>query len=158
MDSFPVELATYIAFGGLLQTLAALLAAPVFLAIGHFFFHRTLRALLRVYLVFNGFLLFWGCLANYAWLSLTLNKLYMSADRLVDWLPFVPFGQWVLNQSLGPIHGHLIAPATLWQLRFIWLAFAVPVWVLTYMSTVYLHRLRFLQWCRSFPRLFCGGR
>lgn len=36
-----------------------------------------------------------------------------------------------------------IGTTTLWQLRLIWLAVAVTVWLLTYASTVFALRLRF---------------
>jgi hypothetical protein len=138
LDPFPLEVFWYLLFGGIVQLLAALIVAPIFCAIGYFVLRKSVYHVLRAYLIFNGFLLFWGCLGNYACLRFALDKLYVSADRLVDWIPFIPFGQWILDQSLGPVHGHLIPPATLGELRWIWLAFAVPVWLLSYFSTVYV--------------------
>lgn len=142
MESFIGESFFYLFFAGFVQTGGALLIAPFFLPIPQRLRSTSFASVLHAYFVFNGFLLLWGCLGHYAFHVTTFGKLYVSADRLVDWYPFIPFGQWVLDQSLGDLHGHLLGSATLWQLRWIWLAFAAPVWLLTYASTIFTLRLR----------------
>ena len=141
MESFWTESAYYLLFGGLVQSLGALLIGPFFFAIVLHFRDTSFASLLRGFLVFNAFLLFWGCFGSYVFLSISYGRLYVSADRFVDWLPFIPFGQWVLDQSLGQQHGHLVGGATLWQLRLIWIAVAAPVWLLTAASTAFALRL-----------------
>jgi hypothetical protein len=131
----------YVAIAGPLQLLLAIALALFFLLFARRVRLRaSRRRLLAVYLVFNGFLLFWSSLGHYTFLCLTFEKLYVSADRLVDWFPFIPFGRWVLEKKLGPMHGHLLGSATLWQLRLIWLAIAAPVWLLAYVSTSLVFR------------------
>src|SRR5262245_11572743 len=51
--------------------------------------------------VFNLSLLFFGCIGNSLWMLLTYNHLYVSADTVVDYFPFIPFGKWVLDVSFG---------------------------------------------------------
>ena len=143
MKSFFTESAFYLLAAGFVQLLGALLVAPFFFAVARRLSDTSFSRLLRAYLVFNAFLLFWGCFGHYAFHSITFGRLYVSADRVVDWFPFIPFGQWVLDQSLGQQRGHLIGTATLWQLRLIRLAVAAPVWLLTYASTAFTLRLRF---------------
>ena len=143
MESFPIESFFYLYWGGFVQALCALLIAPLFFPIARRLSNSSFSRVLRAYLVFNAFLLFWGCLGHYVFLLLTYGKLYTSVDRVVDWFPFIPFGQWVLDQGFGrESHGHLIGTATLWQLRLIWLAVAAPVWLLTYASTAFALGLR----------------
>lgn len=135
MESFLVETGYYLLLAGSLQAVFALLVAPVFVLVARQLFGISYGPLLRAYLVFNIFLLVWGCLGSYLFLRISYGNLYVSADRMFDWLPFVPFGQWVLDQTLGPVRGHLIGEATIPQLRLIWFAVAVPVWLLAIVST-----------------------
>ena len=142
MESFFTESGFYLMAAGFVQSLGALLIAPFFFPIARRLRDTSFPRPLRAYLVFNGCLLLWGCLGHYVFTAVTYGRLYVSADRLVDWYPFIPFGQWVLDQSFGQQRGHLIGTATLWQLRLIWLAVAAPVWILTYASTAFALRLR----------------
>lgn len=137
MDSFFDESRVYLVVAGIVQLVCAVLIAPFLCFIALRFSDKPLSRLFRAYVVFNAFLLLWGCLGNNLFLFLTYDKLYISVDRLVDWFPFIPFGQWVLDQNFGgdSPHGHLIGTATLWQLRLMWLAVAAPVWLLAYIST-----------------------
>jgi hypothetical protein len=143
MESFFTESGFYLVAAGFVQSLGALLIAPFFFPVARRLSGASFPTLLRAYLIFNAFLLFWGCFGHYLFHSVTFGRLYVSADRVVDWFPFIPFGQWALDQTLGPQRGHLIGTSTLWQLRLIWLAVAAPVWLLTYASTVFVLRLRF---------------
>ena len=143
MESFLVESGYYLLLAGFLQAVLALLIAPVFLLVGRRLFGISYWPLLRTYLIFNGFLLVWGCLGSYIFLRIAYGKLYVSADRMFDWLPFAPFGRWVLDQTLGPLHGHLIGNTTLRQLRLLWLAVAIPVWLLAFVSTALVVRRSF---------------
>ncbi len=136
MDSFLFETRIYLIWVGFIQFICAVLAAPLFYLVAIRVKKMTFQAFFRAYVFFNGFLLLWGCLGHYAFLSLTYEKSYVSVDRLVDWFPFIPFGQWVLDQGFGgESHGHLIGSATLWQLRLVWFAIALPVWLLAFAST-----------------------
>ena len=101
MDSFFTESYFYLTTAGFVQALGALLIAPFFFPIARRLRGTSFSRLLRAYLIFNGCLLVWGCLGHYAFTAFTFGRLYVSADRLVDWYPFIPFGQWVLDQSFG---------------------------------------------------------
>ncbi len=136
MESFFGEAFVYLLVGGGVQSAGALLVALFFFPIAHRLTPASWRQLISAYLVFNAFLLIWGCLGHYTFLAATYGKLYVSMDRIVDWFPFIPFGQWVLDQTLYGPRGYLIGDTSLWQLRVIWAAVAIPVWVLTYASTV----------------------
>ena len=152
MNSFLCECQVYVIYVGFLQAFAGLLVAPFFFPLAARLGYTSFSQVLRAYLIFNCCLLFWGCLGHYVFHSVTYGKLYVSADRLADWLPFIPFGHWVLNQSLGTQRGHLIGEATIWQLRLIWFAVALPVWMLTYATSVYVIRLRVPRFCAFFTR------
>jgi hypothetical protein len=146
MDSFLFEALVYLTWGGFVQFICAVLAAPIVYLIAYRFSRKTYSELFRAYVLFNVFLLLWGCLGHYVFLYLTYEKGYISVDRLVDWYPFIPFGQWVLDQGFGgDWHGHLIGSTTLAQLRLVWFAIALPVWFLTFTSTrltlALIHRL-----------------
>jgi hypothetical protein len=96
---------------------------------------------LQSWFCFNIFLLIFGCLGNLLWHSLTWQKLYVSVDRVVDFLPFIPFGQWVLDQNLGVERGRLLNDTSLWTLRFIWASIAAPVWTLAFWCTAVATRI-----------------
>ena len=145
IESFFTESFFYLLAAGFVQSLGALLIAPLFFPVAHRLTDISFPRLLRAYLIFNLFLLLWGCIGHYVFLRITYGTHYVSADRVVDWFPFIPFGQWVLDQSLGEQRGHLIGSATLWQLRLIWLAVSLPVWLLACASTALALRLRFPQ-------------
>src|SRR3954466_15704767 len=108
MESFSRESFIYLVFGGFVQAIAALVAGLFFFPIAHRFTTASWSQLIVAYLVFNAYLLIWGCLGHYAFLAATYGKLYVSMDRLVDWYPFIPFGQWVLDQTLYGPRGYLI--------------------------------------------------
>ncbi len=143
MESFFTESYFYLTIAGFVQALGALLIAPFFFPIARRLTDTSFPSVLRAFLTFNGCLLVWGCLGHYAFTAVTFGRLYVSADRLVDWYPFIPFGQWVLDQSFGEQRGQLLGGTSLWHLRLIWLAVAAPVWLFSYASTRFLLRLHF---------------
>ncbi len=69
---------------------------------------------------------------------------YKSQDTLVDFFPYIPFGQWVLNQFfVDPnIRSVLIADTTLLKMRGIWFVFAITVWIFSIIGTFYILRLK----------------
>jgi hypothetical protein len=79
-------------------------------------------------ILFNVSLLFFGCIGNSIWMLLTYNKLYVSADTVVDYFPFYPFGQWVLDQTFGSFRGNLLGSGSVSQLQIIWVAITSFVW------------------------------
>jgi len=87
-------------------------------------------------LLFNTLLLLAGVLANGFWMTFIYDHMYVSQDTTVDFIPFIPFGQWVLNMEWGGKTGILLNGTKLWQLRAIWLLMAFVVWL----STVSLYR------------------
>jgi hypothetical protein len=83
---------------------------------------------------FAVFLLLFGAIANSAWMLLTYDRWYVSADTVVDFLPFIPFGQWVLDAEFGSSRGHLIGGGSLPLLRALWFALASVVWLSTWLA------------------------
>jgi hypothetical protein len=72
---------------------------------------------------------------------LAYERWYVSADTVVDFLPFIPFGQWVLDFKYGSFQGHLLNGAHLWQLQLLWLSLAGVTWA----SSVAIYR-RWAGW------------
>ncbi len=136
--SFHTEAALYFFWGGFVQFCWSVLAAPFLYLIALQVSSKSFHTLLRAYIVLNVFLLLWGCLGNDVFLSIAYGKLYINtaSDRLVDWYAFLPFGQWVLDYgSGGEWQRQLIGGTTIWQLRLLWLAVALPIWLLAFAST-----------------------
>ena len=130
------EAALYLVWGGFVQFCWSVLAAPFLYLIALRVSSKPFHTLFRAYAVLNVFLLLWGCLGSYIFMSIAYGKLYTSVDRLVDWYAFLPFGQWVLDDGFGgEWHGHLIGGTTLWQARLMWLAVALPIGLLALSST-----------------------
>lgn len=158
MDPFIFESTIYLMVTGFVQFCAAMFAAPLVIPLMVRIRRITYPQAVRVFLAFNLFLLFWGCIGHYAFLSHTYGKMYVSVDRLVDWYPFIPFGQWVLDQGFGgEFRGKLLGTATLWDLRLLWLAFAIPVWLLSWLSTDLSFRLVSVR-KRQMPASIQAGR
>jgi hypothetical protein len=52
-------------------------------------------------------------------------------DYLIDFLPFFPFTQGVLDRQWGPEVGYLIDDITLVHVQILWGVFALFTWLLT---------------------------
>ncbi|MHA3773005.1 hypothetical protein ACXR0O_15845 [Verrucomicrobiota bacterium sgz303538] len=129
----------------MIQIVVALLLGALFVPLRVRLGATSFSAIVKGYVVFNAFLLLWGCLENLVFHAVAFDRFYVSVDRVIDCIPFIPFGQWVLDQSLGQSHGRLLGGATLWQLRVLWLMVTVPVWLLTYFSTSYICKQRLIR-------------
>jgi len=143
------EATLYLFWGGFVQFCWSVLAAPFLYLIAIRISSKSFHMLFRAYAVFNVFLLVWGCLGSYIFMSIAYGKLYTSVDRLVDWYAFLPFGQWVLDDGFaGESHGRLIGGTALWQVQLLWFAVALPIWLLALSSTRLT--LRFLPTLHSY--------
>jgi hypothetical protein len=120
------------AFHALLVGAAALVLTPRLALSGWRKYLRTLRR----FLLFNALLLAFGILGNAIWMAFVYGHRYISQDTVVDFFPFIPFGQWALNVEWGGKTGSLLNGASLWELRGLWALVAGPVWV----STVLIYR------------------
>lgn len=130
------EIKLYFFWGGFVQLFWAVVAAPFIYLIARRVSDASDHTLFSCYGLLNVFLLIWGCLGSAIFMSLASGKLYVSVDRMVDFYPYIPFGQWILDDGFGgDSHGALLGHATLWHVRMIWLATALPVWVLAVAST-----------------------
>lgn len=78
--------------------------------------------------LFSALLLLTGAMLNAVWMVLVFDKLYYSQDVVIDCYPFIPFGQWVLDQEWGGETGALLAGTDLWHLQALWLLFATLAW------------------------------
>jgi hypothetical protein len=63
---------------------------------------------------------------------MTYNRMYVSADTVVDFFPFFPFGHWVLDAELGTGRGRLMNGVSLRDVQVIWGAVAAAVWIATF--------------------------
>jgi hypothetical protein len=78
--------------------------------------------------LFTFVLLACGCVGNSAFMLLTYQSLYVSADTVVDFFPFIPFGQWVLDAEFGSFKGRLLGGASLRHMQAVWGCLALAVW------------------------------
>jgi hypothetical protein len=75
-----------------------------------------------------------GSLFNGLWSCLVYNRLYHSTDYIFDFIPFWPI-TWVrVDTPWGDGHGRLFV--SLFELRLVWLLFAISTWGLT----IFLYR------------------
>lgn len=139
MDTFADDFIFYVLFVGLNQVLIAMAVALIFVPILARATKRGYGNLLGQFALLNIFLLVWGAMGNSLWLYLTNNRLSVADDCPV-WAPFVPFGQWVLDNATGWSGGwQLHGGTTIEQLQWIWAAIAFPVWAISFLS-VYISR------------------
>jgi hypothetical protein len=117
-------------FHALLVGAAAIVLIPRLILSGWTKYARTVGC----FFLFNALLLAFGILGNCLWIKLVYARLYISQDTLVDFLPFVPFGQWVLDVDYGGKRGLLLNGTSLWHLRSLWAMLASAVWTLTMLT------------------------
>jgi hypothetical protein len=142
MTDLGVELVTYAVLVGAAQVAVSLaLLLPVtglVLTRGWGWYRRLAVGVLQ----FNVLLLVLGDVAHVVVQALTFGRMYVSHDTLMDWTPFIPFGPWALEPTFGGVQGHLVAGASLNQLRVIWAVFAAVVWAATIAFFVAIRRRR----------------
>ena len=121
----------YLLVTGLLE--GALLGGAALVALawvptrGRAWYVRTVRR----WATFAALLLVFGCIGNSVFMNLAYGRLYVSADTVVDFYPFIPFGQWMLDVTHGESRGRLLGGASLLQLQTIWFVVAGAVWAAT---------------------------
>lgn len=118
----------YFMFGGFFHLasflLLALLLVPIVFvrSFDHYLF------LIERIALFSASLLFTGAVLNAVWMLLIYERFYYSQDTVIDCSPFIPFGQWVLDQRFGDEAGALLAGTQLWHLQALWALFALCAW------------------------------
>lgn len=117
----------YLIFGGAFHLVTFLLLALLLAPIAFQSSARYFSIIERIGL-FSSFLLLTGAILNEVWMLFVYQRLYYSQDTVVDCFPFIPFGQWVLDQEWGGEKGALLAGAELWHLQALWLVFAAIAW------------------------------
>jgi hypothetical protein len=97
------------------------------------------RRLFSRWAIFNVILFVIGAIISGFWDCLVYGHLYVTADYVSDFSPFIPVTQGVIDAHFDAYSGHLIG-VTLRQLQFVWLLFAFVTWALA--SVIYLRRDR----------------
>jgi hypothetical protein len=97
---------------------------------------RDYRRLVGRSLVFGSVFLVAGCIDNSVFMLVAYERMYVSRDTVVDFFPFIPFGQWVLDSEFAGRRGQLLNGASLRQIQLLWAAIAAPVWC----STIWFYR------------------
>jgi hypothetical protein len=67
-----------------------------------------------------------GIPANSLFTGLLRGRAYVAADPLVDWIPWFPSGDWILDKGCG---GRYLSGWSTWPLRAAWAVFALPTWL-----------------------------
>lgn len=137
MNAFAGDFLFYALFVGLYQ---ALFAAGVAGFVLPFLARATqirYSSLLGRFALLNVFLLVWGGFGDSLWLHCTVHRLSV-ADNAPVWapfVPFVPFGRWVLDSATGWRGGwELHEGTTIGQLQWLWAAITLPVWIASLLS------------------------
>jgi hypothetical protein len=142
MSTFVDGLFFDVVFVGFYQALFAVVVALTVLPIAALWLRINYGLLVRRFMIFNVFFLCWSAGGNALWLYLTSNRLAVADDAPV-WAAFFPFGRYVLDHAAGWREGwHLLGGTTITQLRWIWAATAMPVWLLTILSLFIYVRAR----------------
>ena len=85
--------------------------------------------------VFALILLASGCVANYVFMLIAYGRMYDCGDLTVHFIPFIPFGRWVLDASDSQ-PGHLLDGTSMPQLQLLWAVFAAATWG----TTIFIYR------------------
>jgi hypothetical protein len=90
---------------------------------------RAYARLARDAAVFALILVTCGIPANAAFVLLCRGRLYVPGDPIVDWLPWVPSGDWTIGRSDG---GHYLPGGRASKLRIYWAVLAIPTWIVAW--------------------------
>ncbi|HEX3111074.1 MAG TPA: hypothetical protein VHU41_18375 [Thermoanaerobaculia bacterium] len=105
--------------------IAAICVAPIVVvapAIGR---RRALRLSTRV-VTFVGLLHGFSVPANAIMAFVWRDRMYYSADPVLDFAPYMPFSDFATDPVCG---GHLLPGFTEWHFVVVWLTLAIPVWL-----------------------------
>jgi energy-coupling factor transporter transmembrane protein EcfT len=117
----------YLLFGGVASLLVAVAVGfGVSLGVGFVFGAREgLKWNLRAF-CFMLILFLCGAPANCLFTLTLRDRFYTDNDPLVDWLPWVPSGDWIIDIAC---QGHYLPGGSPWLLRIAWGVLALPVWI-----------------------------
>ena len=128
MSDFASDLFVTAVFAGVLQLMFALPVAAILCV------SRQRGSLLRLFALFNLFLFVWSVFGVAAWLCLTEHRLAVLDDAPV-WAAIFPFGRAMLDHAAGGSDGwQLLGGTSMSQLRVLWGATVLPVWLLAALS------------------------
>jgi hypothetical protein len=111
-----------IAVGALLLGLAFIVGSPIAFWVGVW---PALHAF-RTLALFAGLLVLCGVPSNLLFVMGLRDRYYVAGDPIVDWLPWVPSGDWILDRCCG---GRYLDGASAMTLRLAWALLALPTWV-----------------------------
>jgi hypothetical protein len=129
-DEFPAECLWYLAPMSLLHLIVFAIGCLVLAALTSKWSRTFLRRAGRLAL-FLGLLLVVGSVFNGLWSCMIWGRLYDSTDYVVDFLPFWPITQGVIDASFGDTRGQLLG-VSLFELQLVWFAFAAGTWIVTF--------------------------
>jgi len=125
-NQFPTECLFYLTFMGFMQVLLFVLGSFLVALLPRKRPNLIARRIVRLG-IFLGLLLGLGSLFNGFWGCLVFNRLYYSADYFIDFIPFWPITQGVIDAPFGNERGKLLG-VTLTQLQLVWCAFSLGTW------------------------------
>lgn len=89
--------------------------------------------------VFAGILVLCGIPANLVFVLGLRDRYYVAADPIVDWMPWLPSGDWILDVPCG---GRYLGAGSVTTLRTAWALLAVPTWG----AALFIYRLAMTGW------------
>ena len=118
---------------GASTAVGALLLGAVFVVGSPFAFWVGIWPALEVFrmlAVFAGILVLCGVPSNLIFVIALRGRYYVAADPIVDWLPWLPSGDWILDTACG---GHYLDGASVATVRTAWAILALPTWVAAFL-------------------------
>ena len=126
------EVFLYVVIGGLATILAAGIAVLVLVPLVALRGIRIFAARCLQIWVLLAFVFVLGIPANALFTALMRYSAYVPRDALVDWLPFVPSGDWVVDFVCG---GYYLPGASATTLAGVWAVLALPTWLFAWHSS-----------------------
>jgi len=131
---YPVSWFFYAVSGTLDHVIIFALGCLVLVSLS-FWWRTSYKRLVSRWGVFNIILFLAGAAVSGFWDCLVYGRLYVTADYVSDFSPFIPVTQSVIDAHFDDYSGHLIG-VSLRQLQLVWSLFAVVTW--TFAAIVYL--------------------
>jgi hypothetical protein len=134
MSAAPIEAFGYFVVMGFFHL--AVMIAVLLLAVPLLFVSRRMYFVYtRGFCVFNVLLLVLSSILNGVWSCAIWGNIYFSTDYVIDFTPFWPITQNLIDMSFGDVSGDIFYGLSILHVQAIWLGFAFAAWA----GTVFLY-------------------
>ena len=118
----------YVFFGGIASAVALVVVESSILASGWLIGWPSALAISGRVFVGGVVLFVVGMPASVIYSAVVRDRVFTDNDPIVDWLPWIPSGGWIIDRAC---QGRYLPGGAPWMLTAAWAVLALPVWMVT---------------------------